>query len=703
MSWEALKKSINGLINKANSSNIKNIVPELFAENLIRGRGLFCRSVMKAQSASPTFSAGERPIRQGRQMLTPTTPRRKVYAAVIAVINTKFPQIGELLLSRLIIQLRRAYKRNDKTVCLAVVKFLAHLVNQKLAHEIIALQILTLLLEKPTDDSVEVAVGFMREVGALLAEVSPKANNAIFERFRAILHEGQIDKRTQYMVEVLFQVRKEKFKDNPTVTEELDLVEEDDQITHYLSLDEDSLDPMEKLNVFQFDPDFLENERKYDEIKRDILGDDEDDEEEGSGGEADEDEDEEGEGGVTRLQSAQEAIAIQDQTNRDVVELRRVIYLTIMSSLNFEECAHKLLKLNIPEGQEIELANMIVECCTQERTYVNFYGLLGERFCKINRVWADCFAKNFEETFKTIHRFETNRLRNVAKYYAHLLASEALSWQVLSLITLTEQTTTSSSRIFIKILFQELAESLGLQKLNERLKDPYMVIAVETPNGTVTRGVFDGLFPRDNPRDTRFAINYFTSIGLGGLTDELREHLRNAPKLIMQQQREVDGSDESSTEDSDSDSGSDSDSSSDTSSSDSSSSSRSSSPSSRSPPRKGRGSDARRRDRSDTRSRSRSRSRSRDRSPRLGRGIGERPRSSREDDRAGATNRSTGRDRKVDRSSSRSRSRDRRVGNRGEDSRSGLPRRRDDSRDRRNDRDRSRSRGSRDAKRQRRD
>lgn len=29
---------------------------------------------------------------------------------------------------------------------------------------------------------------------------------------------------------------------------------------------------------------------------------------------------------------------------------------------------------------------------------------------------------------------------------------------------------------------------------------------------------FEGLFPRDNPWNTRFAINFFTSIGLGGLT-----------------------------------------------------------------------------------------------------------------------------------------------------------------------------------------
>jgi hypothetical protein len=55
---------------------------------------------------------------------------------------------------------------------------------------------------------VEIAVGFMREVGAYLAENSPRANNGVYERFRAVLHEGTIDKRVQYMIEVLFQVRR---------------------------------------------------------------------------------------------------------------------------------------------------------------------------------------------------------------------------------------------------------------------------------------------------------------------------------------------------------------------------------------------------------------------------------------------------------------------------------------------------------------
>ena len=31
---------------------------------------------------------------------------------------------------------------------------------------------------------------------------------------------------------------------------------------------------------------------------------------------------------------------------------------------------------------------------------------------------------------------------------------------------------------------------------------------------------------QDTPRNMRFSINFFTSIGLGGLTDDMREHLK---------------------------------------------------------------------------------------------------------------------------------------------------------------------------------
>lgn len=493
VTWEALKKSLNGLINKVNVSNLKDIVIELFGENLIRGKGLLVKACLKAQASALPF-----------------TP---VYAALISILNTKLPDIGELTLKRLIVQFRRSYKRNDKAQCLASVMFLAHLVNQRVAHEIVALQLLTLLLEQVTEDGVEIAVAFMKECGSFLAENSPKPSNAIFERFRTILHEGNIDKRVQYMIEVLFQIRKDKFKDLPAIRDELDLVEVEDQTTHFFSLDDEEIDGEEGLNVFKFDEEFIQNEDIYNEIKVEILGDGEESEgAEDEGGEGDVTKDQGTSAGSTVGQTTQE---IADMTGTNLINLRKTIYLTIMSSADFEECGHKLLKIALPAGLETELTNMLIECCSQERSYLKFYGLLGERFAKLNPIWSDAFLSSFATVYGNIHRLETNRIRNVAKFFGHMLSTDALPWSpALSSVQLTEEGTTSASRIFLKFLFQDLSEFFGCPKLLSRFYSP------------MCRGDFIGIFPDDGAKGLRFSINFFTAIGLGPLTEPMRERLK---------------------------------------------------------------------------------------------------------------------------------------------------------------------------------
>ena len=490
MAWEALKKSINGLINKVNVSNIKHIVPELFNENLIRGRGLFCRSIMKAQAASIPF-----------------TP---IYAAMVAIVNTKLPQVGELLVNRLIIQFRKSFKRNDKSVCHSSTTFIAHLINQQVAHEMLAAQMLLLLLHKPTDDSVEIAVGLMKEVGQHIEEMNSQIALAVYDQFRSILHEADIDKRVQYMIEVLFQIRKDKYKDNLAVKEDLDLVEEEDQITHRPGLD-DQLSTEDGLNIFKFDTEWEGNEDAYKKLKAEILG-------EASDGEDEDDEDASDESSADEEDEKERAMEIKDQSNTDLVNLRRSIYLTIMSSGGFEEACHKLMRINLPAGREEELPSMIIECCSQERTFNKFYGLIGERFCKLNRLWRDLFESMFAKYYDTIHRYETNRIRIVAQFFGHLLASDAIEWNVFNVVRMNEDDTTSSSRIFIKMLVEDLAQGVGTKTMAERLKSDDLQPALT------------GMFPTDNPKSTRFSINFFTAIGMGVLTEGMREYLKNMPK-----------------------------------------------------------------------------------------------------------------------------------------------------------------------------
>eukprot|EP01022_Parablepharisma_sp_SALTPOND_P003399 TRINITY_DN1135_c0_g1_i1.p1 TRINITY_DN1135_c0_g1~~TRINITY_DN1135_c0_g1_i1.p1 ORF type:complete len:843 (+),score=114.55 TRINITY_DN1135_c0_g1_i1:11264-13792(+) len=530
--WEMLRKSINGIVNKVNVSNIQNVILELLNENLIRGKGILVRAIMHSQMASPNFT--------------------HVYAALIAVINTKLPDHGRLLIHRYIQQFQRSFKRNNKLVCMATTKMLAHLVNQQVVHELLALEILALLLENPTEDSVEIAADFMIECGQVLSEITPAGVNAIFERFRGILHEGQIEKRVQYIIENLFAVRKNNFVDHPGVIPELDLVEEEDRIVHEVTLSMD-LNTEDSLNIFHYDPNYEKTENEWQAIKVEILG----EEEARLNKKQPEPEEEVAE---EQEEDKNDPNAILDFSEKDLINLRRVIYLTIMSSVDFEECAHKLLKLNIREGQELELVNMIIECCMQERTYMKFFGLLAGRFCLISEVYKQKFQESFYRRYATLHRLDTNKLRNLAKMYAHLLYTDSIEWKVFECIKLTEEDTTSSSRIFIKIVFQELCEHMGLEALHKKLQDETLMEPLA------------GLFPKDDLKNTRFAINFFTSIGLGALTVELREFLQNAPALLLQQQlaaleKEVgDGADESS-ESGSSESGSDSESGSESSSS----------------------------------------------------------------------------------------------------------------------------------------
>jgi pre-mRNA-splicing factor CWC22 len=107
-----LEKSITVRCNKVDPSNLRIIIRQIFEDNIVRGRGLLARAIIQSQIASPL--------------------RTSVYAAFVSVINSKFPQIGELIIKRLISSFWRTYVQDDQTNCLATTKFLAHLVNQNI-------------------------------------------------------------------------------------------------------------------------------------------------------------------------------------------------------------------------------------------------------------------------------------------------------------------------------------------------------------------------------------------------------------------------------------------------------------------------------------------------------------------------------------------------------------------------------------------
>ncbi|KAK6454587.1 cell cycle control protein [Scheffersomyces xylosifermentans] len=491
--WKALKRAIHKQIYTLEAHTVEKVVLDLFKLNLVRGRGLLVREIMKAELEDNRYTA--------------------VFASLIAVLNSKIPEIGELLVSRLVLQFRKNYKRNNKRICISSSVFICHLTNQRVVSEILILQMLQLLLEDPTDATIEIATRNLKVVGKYLNDKSAIANNMIYARLRDILHDNEsISERSKSIIQELTKIRKSGFRYYPTIEKSLDLVDEEDKETHVIELG-GQIESQEELNVFQFDEDYESNEKEYDQIRKEIL-----------------DEEEEENVEPEKEEEKPVKVEIEDMTQADLLQYQKTVYLTVMSSMSSEEAVHKLLKLNFNQSKEDKLKNnailadMIVKCCSQEKTYSKYYGVIGEKLCSTNKFWHSTFVKLFKQYYEVIDSLDTNALRNVGKFFGHLFASDKLaideSW---SDIRLTEADTNAASRIMLKFIFQEMIEELGTKEVKERLIHDDFI-----------KEKINGVFPVVNvtwkdAEHLRFSINYFTAIGLGVLTEEMRDVLKDLP------------------------------------------------------------------------------------------------------------------------------------------------------------------------------
>lgn len=501
--WVQLRRSIKILVNKLTRENIKETVLNAFEINLNKGKGLLVREIMKVQLRN--------------RNLTP------VYASLITVLNSKLDDIGKLTIARAVLQFRKYFLTNRRD-CISPLVFICHLTNQRVCNEVLILQIIQLLLERPSNDSVFLTIRSLYIVGRLIESQMPTASNMIFDRLGSLMHDSEeISEDTCSQIQILFKVRRGGFKKYPAIEEDLDLVEEEDQVTHLVELEE-HLEAQDHLNIYHFDDKYEENEQQYDKIRNDILGngatDSEDEEEEDPKSDEIVDENE--------LQAIQQdLLQIKDMTESNLINFQKTVYLTVMSSMSSQEAVHKLLKLQFDKtltdktkNREV-LVDMIVKCCSNEKTYSKYYGVIGENLCSISSEWHQAFVKVFKSYYNDIHQYESNALRNIGKFFGHLYALDRLAMEEgWNEIVLTEEHTNSASRVLLKFIFQELVEEIGITELQERLEDP------------VIKKATHGMFPVTNVslEDTdhiRFAINYFTAIGLGVLTDELRSVLAN--------------------------------------------------------------------------------------------------------------------------------------------------------------------------------
>lgn len=491
--WAGLARDIDTICAAAASSPaLRRHSVELFRLNVVRGRGLVARSVLSRAMRQPQAAA---PL-----------------AALVGVVNLQLPQVGGLVAARTAALFKQAYVRNDGRGVDAAAAFLAELVRFAVATDTVLLQVFQLLLERPSDDTVRVATALLRRLGSWMDAHAPAAADMIWGRLRDVLHEGQALAQAMRRITELMRARRDGL--GPAVPRHLDVVPAEDAQPHDVDLA--APQPVEA-HLDWFDPteDVAAADAAYAAHRAEIL-DEQTNQDNSTNEQANQ---------HTNEQTIQTKEAVTDMTDAALLQHQKSIYLTVMSSMSADEAVHKLLRLQrSAQLSDAVMTDMLVKCCAQEKTYSKYFGVLGEKLCGSSRRWHAAFVAQFRRSYDALYQHEGAQLRNMGKYFGHLVAADVLApHETLGVITLTETDTSSASRVFIKFLFQELVEELGVDSLKRLLLDPDVRVHLR------------GLFPvvdvsRADADHIMFSINYFTAIGLGVLTEEMRLVLKALPE-----------------------------------------------------------------------------------------------------------------------------------------------------------------------------
>ena len=136
-------------------------------------------------------------------------------------------------------------------------------------------------------------------------------------------------------------------------------------------------------------------------------------------------------------------IAKQQGMNTDV---RRSIFVTLLTSTDYEDACQRLLKLHLRRSQEREIADVVLHCAGAEKSYNPYYTLISRRLCRDRKIKDRFWSRlrtilreidSDEEDGKsgTMGRLGNTGIVNISRLYGTLIAEGALSLTVLKVCT----------------------------------------------------------------------------------------------------------------------------------------------------------------------------------------------------------------------------------------------------------------------------
>ena len=146
-----------------------------------------------------------------------------------------------------------------------------------------------------------------------------------------------------------------------------------------------------------------------------------------------------------------EQMAVEQRFTSD---LRKKIFIVIMSSDDYVDAAQKLMKMKLNKKQIQELAVVAVESCAQEEKFNLYYGYLAENLIKLLSGLKYSFQYAFWDHFKQLENYGLRKIANLAKLLAFLVTRRNMGVQAIR--SFEFEMLSEHQELFLKIFFKEL-------------------------------------------------------------------------------------------------------------------------------------------------------------------------------------------------------------------------------------------------------
>jgi len=428
-----LKRQIQGLINRLSDANILTIL----------------RDIEKIYATNPRGYVNTTLIDLLIDMLSDPSALLESFiilhagfiAAVYKVIG---PDFGAQIVERIVAEFDKHYQPNKDGAGKHTTNLMS-VVSELYTFQVIGSNIvfdyIRFFLDELSEINTELLLRIVRAAGPQLRQDDPTALKDIvvlLQKSVASVGQANLPVRTKFMIETINDLKNNKMKTGiagATITRERTT-----QMKKQLgTLNSRNLKATEPLRVGLKDIRDTDKVGKWwlvgaswrNQAQNDASKEQED--EPSSERVEIEEEDEDGEVDLVQL-------AREQRMNTDV---RRAIYVSIMSATDFKDAQIRLNKLNLKKAQEVEIPKVIIHCAGTEKTYNPYYTILARKVCADHKT-RKSFQFALWDIFKSLgenqdggaesddeaddnNEVSLRKLVNQGKLYGTLIAKRVLS------------------------------------------------------------------------------------------------------------------------------------------------------------------------------------------------------------------------------------------------------------------------------------